>query len=79
MQSRKRSFWEALVNQVVGFFISILAYEVVMPLMGFQTSFKQNVQFVLIFTTISVVRSYVIRRFFNLGERHGHPYPPESR
>ena len=38
----------------------------IFPLYGFSTlSLTENVQIVTIFTIISMVRSYLVRRFFN--------------
>lgn len=65
MQTRKKSLLEACLNTASGFFISILAGEVVFPLFGFKVTHGENLAIVLIFTVISVVRSYVWRRVFN--------------
>lgn len=63
-QTRKASALEAILNTVVGYGISILAYQFVMPLLGFQTTWTQSVTLVAVFSAISIVRNYVIRRVF---------------
>lgn len=65
MQSRRQSLIEAWANTLSGFVISLLAGEIVFPAFGFQVSHRDNLAIVLIFTVISVVRSYVWRRIFN--------------
>ena len=65
-QSRLGSFIEAWVNVFIGFWINFGANLVILPLFGF-TSLTLATNFVigLLYTIISVIRSYVIRRWFN--------------
>lgn len=65
MQTRIESFVETLVNTAVAFLISMTVNAVVFPMYGFHATASQNAQIVLIFTVVSVVRNYIIRRFFN--------------
>lgn len=65
MQSRKGSLIEACINVVIGYGISFTANAVVLPLYGFHISITQNLSIGAIFTVISIVRSYIIRRYFN--------------
>lgn len=55
---------EAVINTVVGYGISLLAYQYVMPLLGFKTTWTDSVILVAVFSAISIVRNYVIRRMF---------------
>lgn len=64
-QSRRFSLIEACTSTAFGFIFSILAGMVVYPLFGHAFSLQQNLGIVLIFTLLSVVRSYVVRRVFN--------------
>lgn len=59
---------EAVINTVVGYGISLLAYQYVMPLLGFKTTWSDSVVLVAVFSAISIVRSYVIRRVFSKRE-----------
>jgi hypothetical protein len=65
MQTKFGSFVEAWANIAVGFTINFIANLLVWPLfglsMGARTAFLGGV----IFTVISLVRSYVLRRWFN--------------
>lgn len=65
-QSRMGSFIEAMVNVVIGGSINFVANWLILPLLGFHTlSVASNCLITVIFTAISVVRSYILRRTFN--------------
>lgn len=64
-QTKKQSFYEALVNVAVGYVISLISLSIILPLMGIETTASKNVQITLYFTAISIVRSYALRRYFN--------------
>lgn len=65
MQTKKQSLIESATNTAVGFVISLCATFVVMPLFGFNSSFGKNLGITLVYTAISIVRGYVVRRWFN--------------
>ena len=65
MQSRLMSMIEAIANVLVGFWVSVLAQMLVLPLFDLQVSFGQSIGMGLIFTVVSLVRSYLLRRAFN--------------
>ncbi len=65
IQSRKESLVETLTNLLVGFMIAILAQVVVFPLMGIVIEPTGHLTIAVIFTFISLARSYLLRRFFN--------------
>lgn len=64
-QPRLGSLYEALINVVIGFAINYLANFVILPLYGFHITASQNLSMGLLYTGISIARSYVIRRWFN--------------
>lgn len=65
-QSRKGSLVEALINTAIGFIINFVANLLILPHFGFSSlTVKTNFVIGLLYTGISVVRSYVIRRWFN--------------
>lgn len=70
MQTKLGSFVEAWANIIVGFAINWTANMLVLPLFGFHVTGTQAFGIGLIFTVISLVRSYVLRRWFN-GLRFG--------
>lgn len=65
-QSRTDSFMEAAVNIAIGLVISTVANHFVLPaVLNVHMTLGQNVVISVIFTVISLVRSYTIRRLFN--------------
>lgn len=65
-QSRMDSFMESLTNIVIGLVVSTIANWLILPtVLGVSMTLGQNVLIGLLFTLISLVRSYVIRRAFN--------------
>jgi len=64
-QSRLGSLIEALANIVIGFSINWCANILVLPLFGFHVTGGQAFWIGVVFTGISLVRSYVLRRWFN--------------
>jgi len=65
MQTKKQSFIEAITNTAVGFGISYASTFLIFPMVGMHTSAKTNFIITVYFTIISIIRSYVIRRWFN--------------
>ena len=65
MQSRLGSFIEACINVLIGFFINFTANFAIFPLFGWHLSLSDNLKVGTIYTVISVVRSYAVRRWFN--------------
>lgn len=64
-QTRLGSLIEALINTCIGFGINYTANLLIFPLFGFHITLGENFVMGLIYTVISVVRSYCIRRWFN--------------
>ena len=64
-QSKKGSLIEALVNIAIGYSINIVAQMVILPMFDLHTTLADNLGIGAMFTGISLVRTYVIRRWFN--------------
>ena len=64
-QTKLGSFYEALINVAIGFGINYCANLVILPLFGFHVSLADNFYIGLLYTVVSVVRSYVVRRWFD--------------
>ena len=74
MQSKRHSALEAVANVAIGYLISVAANVVVLPLFGYAVSVADGFAIGLVFTAISLVRSYVLRRAFNrLSGKRSHP------
>jgi hypothetical protein len=65
MQSKKESLKESLINTSLGFAISLAATFLVLPLFGIESTPLKNIGITVCFTVISVLRSYLVRRYFN--------------
>jgi hypothetical protein len=64
-QTKLGSLIEALFNVAIGFGINFTANMLIFPLFGFHITASANILMGVIYTGISIVRSYIIRRWFN--------------
>lgn len=64
-QTKLGSFIEACINVLIGFTINFIANMLILPLIGFHITPGQNLFIGVLYTIISVARSYVVRRWFN--------------
>lgn len=65
MQTKKYSLIESITNTFVGFMVSLLIQLAIYPAMGIPVTFSQNIVITFVFTLASILRGYLIRRFFN--------------
>ena len=65
MQTRLMSLVESVANIVVGYGVAVLTQLLVFPLFGLAVSLGENLMIGLIFTVVSLARSYALRRLFN--------------
>jgi len=65
MQSKKHSFIESLLNTLVGFLISLLVQLLIYPILNIPVTIFQNIIITSVFTIVSIIRGYIIRRYFN--------------
>lgn len=64
-QSKKQSLKETVISTFIGLAVSLITQIVIFPLYGMEVSFNQNIQITIIFTVVSIVRGYLVRRYFN--------------
>lgn len=64
-QTRIASFVEAWGNVIIGYLVAVVANAVVLPAFGYQVSIADSFMIAVVFTLISLARSYVLRRVFN--------------
>jgi membrane protein implicated in regulation of membrane protease activity len=72
MQTRWGSFVEAWANVAIGFVVAWGANAIVLPLFGLPVSGSKSFWIAVVFTVISLVRSYIVRRLFNRIKRFHH-------
>ncbi len=58
------SLMEAVTNVVVGFGIALLTQLLLFPTLGVHLETRQNVFIAAVFTAVSLIRSFVLRRTF---------------
>ena len=69
MQTKRQSLIETLTSVFVGWLIGVILNLTVLPLFDYNITVIDSLWVSLIFTAVSVIRSYVIRRFFNSKEK----------
>lgn len=63
-QTRLMSFVESVANVIVGFGVAVATQILIFPIFGLHTTLVQNLQMGLIFTGVSILRSFILRRLF---------------
>ena len=63
-QSRRMSMVEAITNIVVGYALAVTTQIVVFPWFGLHPSLRENLAIGAVFTSMSLVRGYAVRRLF---------------
>jgi hypothetical protein len=64
-QTKLGSLIEAFINVLIGFGINFAANLVILPLYGYTPTLSDNFEIGLLYTVVSIARSYIIRRWFN--------------
>ena len=65
MQTQIQSFIESFINVAIGYGVALVSQILVFPVFGINIPMESNLLIGAIFTVISIVRSYVVRRVFN--------------
>lgn len=69
MQSPLQSLLETCISVAIGFLVALATQVLVFPAFGLTVSLGENLLIGTIFTVISVIRSYAVRRLFNYLHR----------
>jgi len=64
-QNKKQSFIESVIQMLIGLITSFIIQVILYPLMGIPVTLSQNIIITLVFMVVSVLRGYLIRRYFN--------------
>ena len=78
-QSRLMSLVESLANVLVGYGVAVITQVVLFPLFGLAVTVTEYMLIGLIFTAVSVVRSYALRRGFEALRVRQSVLPPDRR
>ena len=68
-QSRAMSLLEAIANVVIGYGLAVVTQILIFPVVGLHTTVAQNLKMGLVFTVVSIGRSYALRRLFECLRR----------
>lgn len=64
-QTKVESLVESVINIIIGYVVAITSQLLIFPMVGINIPFTTNLWIGVWFTCISLIRSYVIRRWFN--------------
>ena len=64
-QSRRASLVEAATNIAVGFGVALATQYAAFPLFDIHIGARDHISITIIFTVVSLVRGYFLRRLFN--------------
>lgn len=64
-QSHRMSWSEAIFNVVVGYVVAVAAQVVIFPWFDYNPPMTTHLMISLCFTVVSLIRGYLLRRFFN--------------
>ena len=64
-QLRRHSLAESIVNVAVGYTVAVASQHFIFPLFGYHIPLLTNMEIGVVFTVISIIRSYLLRRAFN--------------
>jgi len=65
MQTKIQSLIESISNVLIGYLVSVGSQIIIFPMFNIHIPLSDNFMIGLWFTVVSLIRSYVIRRFFN--------------
>ena len=65
MQSKVQSLIESIVNILIGYFTALFSQLLIFPLFNINIPLSDNLLIGLYFTIISLIRSYLVRRYFD--------------
>ncbi len=64
-QSKSSSIIESITNTTVGILTSFVIQLIIYPLLNIEVTLSENIIITVVFFVVSVIRMYLLRRFFN--------------
>lgn len=64
-QPKRMSWAEAATSTAIGYLVALATQLIVFPFMGIPVRLDQNIIIGVIFTVVSIIRGYFVRRLFN--------------
>lgn len=72
MQRKRISLVESVASTAIGFSVAFATQLVVFPIFGWNPPIESNLTIAAIFTAVSLIRGYYVRRLFNWLHVKGH-------
>lgn len=69
-QSKLESLIESAINTGLGFLVAMVTQILIYPLFDIDVTVGDQALLALIFTAVSLVRGYIVRRYFNTYFKH---------
>ena len=66
-QTRLESLVEVCINVIIGWVVALITQIIVFPQFGIHVTVGEQLSISVIFTAVSIIRGYIIRRWFNAG------------
>ena len=63
-QTRLMSLVESVANVIIGYGVAVVTQILIFPVFGLHTTLAQNLKMGVVFTLVSIARSYLLRRVF---------------
>ena len=68
-QSRAMSLVESVANVIVGYGVAVVTQILIFPVFGLHVTLAQNLKMGIIFSFVSIARSFALRRLFERWRR----------
>lgn len=65
MQTKFHSFIEVMTSTIIGYISALISQWIIFPLFGIYNTLGENMLIAAWFTVISIIRGYIVRRWFN--------------
>ena len=65
MQTKLESLKESIVNILIGYTTALISQILIFPIFDIEVTLSENLLIGFYFTIISLIRSYLVRRYFN--------------
>lgn len=63
------SLAESVANVIVGYGVAVITQILIFPIFGLHTTLAQNLKMGAVFTVVSIVRSFALRRLYEAIHR----------
>ena len=65
IQNKKQSLIESITQTIIGLVTSFLIQIIIYPALNIPVTLSQNIIITFVFFAVSILRGYLVRRYFN--------------